>query len=139
MRGPLFVVAVLVLSVAWACGTAALEATVTDSPDALTADGGDNLFDLTLTQAADRLPLAEVRVSTAAPGGVQAIVEYSHEDRDGDGQFSEGDTLHCRETPLERYNQGNVAANHEFRVLLLRDPGGNTLKELADLRWIPEN
>ncbi len=120
-----------------ACAGGAFEVAVEDHPAVLTADAGETLFVLTLIESGEKLPLAELKVSAALPGVTQTVINYVHDDKDGDGAFSLGDSLTCKEPPLNLF--GPEAVGQEVRVLLLRDPGGQTLKELTEVRWTPLN
>ncbi|MFZ5472159.1 MAG: hypothetical protein ACOZIN_22230 [Myxococcota bacterium] len=128
-------VAILAFSVL-ACGPST-DISVSDHSDALTGNGHDNLFQLKVLSIDALVPIAQVQLSVAPPGQTQQVVEFAHDDADGDGKLGPNDILVGKESEANRFDGGDTGT--EYRVLLLRDRKTTKLEQLAQGSWTPAN
>ena len=78
-------------------GSESFDGTLNDHPDALTDQGGDNFLTLA-HNGGDNLPVSRLSVTVQPPGEDRFQVNHElSDDADGDGDFSEGDTLLVKE------------------------------------------
>lgn len=138
MRVALSTMLVLVLS---ACGPMVERVTlgVADHPDALTTAAGDNLFTLTVTDAATLdLPIADVLVSANLPGQTATAVNFTHNDANGNGKIDSGESLSCKEPPVNLFD-GTAVGKTVSVSLAVRKSGNSFLTSVGTVTWTPTN
>jgi hypothetical protein len=111
-----------------------LSMTLSDHPDSLTADPGDNMLILAYTQGEDTFGLDELLVTWETPGQTATAMNYTlSDDADGDGDFGPGDALTGEEPGLDRVNAGH--AGETFEVTLMKELGGNRVETIWSGSW----
>src|SRR5688572_3169576 len=80
----LWALAVLLVGCGSKSGTG-VSFTVADDSSALTSNGGDALFTLTLTVASKAYAASSIQVATAATGQTLMVTNFTHNDTNGDG------------------------------------------------------
>jgi hypothetical protein len=110
---------------------------ITDHPDALTSSGGDNLFTLTVVQSSKSYPIGEVMVTAGLAGQTATVVNFTHNDLNGDGKLDPGESLSCTEPPVNLFASDTVGK--AVNVSLDTKSGANTLVSVAEGTWTPTN
>lgn len=122
-----------------ACGPMDLDAiTVTDHTDALTSAANDNLFTLTLSKAPAPLAMADLLVTVGFPGQTTTAVNFTHNDTNGDGKLDVGESLSCKEPPLNLWD-ASVVGKTATISLDTRQSNSTVLRAIASAQWTPAN
>jgi hypothetical protein len=135
MQALLLSLAVLALT---RCGPMPQTATVAvaDHADALTTGAGDNLFTLTLSEATKDFPIADISVNAGLPGQTATVVNFTHNDLNGDGKLNKGESLSCKEPIVNLFDATTVGK--PVKVDLAEKENG-TFFVIGGATWTPAN
>ena len=118
-------------------GDLVFDATVTDHADALTANGGDNLFEIAIAEAEEAYDLATLELSITPEGGDAIVVEISlATDGDEDGMAGQDDVLLAVEGADNAIDDSH--AGTEYVVSLMQTPEEGDPVELFAGTWTAE-
>jgi hypothetical protein len=122
------------LAITAACGPMDLDSiTVTDHADALTTAANDNLFVLTLTKGT-ALDIADVMVTAGVAGQTATAVNFTHNDANSNGKLDVGESLSCKEPPLNLFD-GTLAGKTVHVTLDTKRPNTTVLYAVASADW----
>ena len=113
-----------------------VEIAVTDSADALTTAGNDNLFSVTLSKAARSYALSEISVNAGLPGQTQTVVNFTLEDGNGNGKLDPGEKLNCKEPPVNLFDANTVG---KAVTVSFTDQDQGTYFQVGSGTWTPAN
>lgn len=120
-----------------ACGSddeVTIDATVTDHADALTANGGDNLFELEVTAAERAYAVADLQLSITPDGGDAIDVDITlTDDADADGEVSQGDRLTAIETATNVVDDTHIGS--DYQITLTYAPADGDPVDLFSGTW----
>lgn len=123
---------VLLLS---ACGPMdSYSISVADHADALTTAANDNLFTLTLTNASAPIAVADIIVSAGVAGQTATAVNFTHNDTNADGKLDVGESLSCKEPPLNLFD-GTLAGKMVQVSLASKQANSSVLRSVASATW----
>lgn len=108
---------------------------VADQSAALTNNGDDVLFQLTLSEADAPISIADVNVHAGLPGQTATVVNFTHDDTNGDGKLDVGETLTTREPGVNLFDGTHVGK--AFSVGFAEKDENGVWMTRASATWTP--
>lgn len=123
-----------------ACGPPIPQSSITlaDHADALTTAANDNLFTLTLTASDEPLAVADILVSASLAGQTATAVNFTHNDTNANGKLDVGESLSCKEPPVNLFD-ATVVGKMVNVSLATKRSGSTVLVSVASAQWTPAN
>lgn len=121
-----------------ACGPlpARIDLAVADHADPLTSSSGDRLFTLTLSKAAQGYATSNLMVTAGQAGQTPTSVNFTLDDKNGNGQLDEGEALTCAEPPVNLFDATTVGKT--LNVTLDENESGSWVV-IGSAQWTPAN
>ncbi len=136
MRYSMLVILAVGLSACDGDGAASFEGDLADADAALSASGGDELFDIAVSEAKEAYDVAELSIEVTPEGGDAIPVELElADDPDEDGKLGKGDTLRAIEPSTNVLD--TASAGVTFTVVLTHTPADGDPVELFSGEWVP--
>ncbi len=84
------------------------EISIANASSALTSGSSDKLFTLTLVKAEKSFALTDLMISAAVPGQTATALNFTLDDKNGNGLLDPGESLECSEPPVNLFDAGTV-------------------------------
>jgi len=96
------------------------------------------LLTLTMTKGTEAYDLADILVAANLPGQTATAVNFTHTDANGNGKLDKGDSLVCKEPPVNLFDATTVGKSVKVALTVKRS-GSTVLTSLASETWVPAN